>query len=141
MLLFVWFISHHNYLYFILLRMDLYYASIEINIMFCSVLFGSFDILVFCVFFVCFFSVRLLLVLHGRSFFSSPPQRPMTSDFEGFLYQILSIALFSYLNSWERILVNSVYVLVELNHVYASIDFITFCSVLSVLFCSGHDAK
>jgi len=31
--------------------------------------------------------------------FSSPPQRPMTSDFEGFLYQILSITLFSYLNS------------------------------------------
>ena len=29
--------------------------------------------------------------------FSSPPQRPMTSDFEGFLYQILSITLFSYL--------------------------------------------
>ena len=26
----------------------------------------------------------------------------MTSDFEGFLYQILSITLFSYLNSWER---------------------------------------
>ena len=35
-------------------------------------------------------------------FFSPPPQRPMTSDFEGFLYQILSITLFSYLNSWER---------------------------------------
>ena len=34
--------------------------------------------------------------------FSSPPQRPMISDFEGFLYQILSITLFSYLNSWER---------------------------------------
>ena len=31
--------------------------------------------------------------------FSSPPQRPMTSDFEGFLYQILSITLFSYLDS------------------------------------------
>ena len=26
----------------------------------------------------------------------------MTSDIEGFLYQILSIILFSYLNSWER---------------------------------------
>ena len=35
-------------------------------------------------------------------FFSSPPQRPMTSDFKGFLYQILSIQLLSYLNSWER---------------------------------------
>jgi len=32
-------------------------------------------------------------------FFPSPPQRPMTSDFEGFIYQILSITLFSYLNS------------------------------------------
>ena len=29
-------------------------------------------------------SVRLLSVLRGHSFFSSPPQRPMTSDFEGF---------------------------------------------------------
>ena len=33
--------------------------------------------------FVCF-SVRLLSVLHGHSDCSSPPQRPMTSDFEGF---------------------------------------------------------
>ena len=49
-----------------------------------------------------FFSVRLLLVLRGHSFFSFPLQRPMTSDFEGFLYQILSITLFSNLNSWER---------------------------------------
>ena len=32
----------------------------------------------------CFFSVRLLSVLRCHSFFSSPPQRPMTSDFEGF---------------------------------------------------------
>ena len=31
-----------------------------------------------------FFSVRLLLVLCGHSVFSSPPQRPMTFDFEGF---------------------------------------------------------
>ena len=31
-----------------------------------------------------FFSVRLLSVLCGHSFISSPPQRPMTSDFEGF---------------------------------------------------------
>ena len=36
------------------------------------------------VFFGVFFCVRLLSVLHGHSFFSSPPQRPMTSDFEGF---------------------------------------------------------
>ena len=32
--------------------------------------------------------------------FFSPPQRPMTSDFKGFLYQILSITLLSYLNSF-----------------------------------------
>ena len=48
------------------------------------------------------FSVWLLSVLRGHSFFSSPPQRPMTSDFEGFLSHILFITLFSYLNSWER---------------------------------------
>ena len=47
-----------------------------------------------------FFSGRHLSVLRGHSFFSSPPQRPMTSDFEGFLYNY--ITLFSYLNSWER---------------------------------------
>ena len=46
-----------------------------------------------------FFSVRPLSNLRDHSVFSSPPQRPMTSDFEGFLYQILSITLFSYLNS------------------------------------------
>ena len=32
-------------------------------------------------------------------FFSFPPQRPMTSDFEGYLHQILSITLFSNLTS------------------------------------------
>ena len=31
-----------------------------------------------------FFRVRLLSVLRGHSVFSSPPQRPMTSHFEGF---------------------------------------------------------
>ena len=51
---------------------------------------------------VIIFSVRIVSVLRGHSDFSSPPQRPMTSDFEGFLYQILSITSFSYLNSWER---------------------------------------
>ena len=49
------------------------------------------------VFFVfVFFSVRLLLVLRGHSVFSSPPQRPMSSHFEGFFYPV---HLFSYLNS------------------------------------------
>ena len=49
-----------------------------------------------------FFIVRFLSVLRGHSFFSSPPQRPMTSDFEGVLYQILSITIYSYLDFWER---------------------------------------
>ena len=40
---------------------------------------GDFYIYIF--FFVI---VQLLSVLRGHSFFSSPPQRPMTSDFEGF---------------------------------------------------------
>ena len=35
-------------------------------------------------FFIFFFSFRLLSVLRGHSIFSSPPQRQMTSDFEGF---------------------------------------------------------
>ena len=35
-------------------------------------------------FFFLFFSVRLLSVLRGHSVFTSPPQRPMTSNFEGF---------------------------------------------------------
>ena len=33
---------------------------------------------------VFFLALDFLLVLRGRSGFSSPPQRPMTSDFEGF---------------------------------------------------------
>ena len=44
-------------------------------------------------------SVRHLSVLRSHSFFSSSPQRPMTSDFKGFLSQILSISIFNYLNS------------------------------------------
>ena len=43
-------------------------------------------------------NILFLSFLRGHSVFSSPPQRPMTSDFEGFLYQILSISLFSYFN-------------------------------------------
>ena len=42
--------------------------------------------------FLSFCSVRFLSALRGHSVFSSPPQRPMTFDFDGF----------SYLNSWER---------------------------------------
>ena len=44
-----------------------------------------------------FFSVRLLSVLRGHSFFSSPQQRP--NDLRTRSYTLL---LFSYLNSWER---------------------------------------
>ena len=54
------------------------------------------------VFVLFFFSVWFLSVLGDHSFFSSLPQWPMTSAFEGSLYQILSITLFSYLNSRER---------------------------------------
>ena len=49
-----------------------------------------------------FFSVRLFLDFAWSFVFSSLPQQPMTSDFEGFLYQILSITLFACRNSWER---------------------------------------
>ena len=53
--------------------------------------------------FLIFFSIRLLSVLRGHLVFSSPPQRPMTSDFEGFFYtRSYPLHLFSYLNSWER---------------------------------------
>ena len=51
-------------------------------------------------FFLSFNFCRFCVVISGFS--SQAPQWPMTSDFEGFLYQILSITLFSYLKSWER---------------------------------------
>ena len=38
-----------------------------------------------------FLSIRLVSVLRDHSVFSSPPQRPMTSHFERFPSQILSI--------------------------------------------------
>ena len=41
-----------------------------------------------------FLAFDFLSVPRGHSVFSSPPQRPMTSDFKGFLSQILSITLF-----------------------------------------------
>ena len=50
------------------------------------------------VFFVFFLASDFLLVLCSQSlFFSSPPQGPMTSDFEGFLSQILSITFLTIL--------------------------------------------
>ena len=51
------------------------------------------------------FSVRLLSVLRGHSVFSSPSQRPMTSDFEGFLYQTLSITFIFPILIFEKELV------------------------------------
>ena len=59
-----------------------------------------------CISFIChlkkkLFSVRLLSVLHGHSFFSSPPQRPMTSDFKGFpIPDFIHYIYFP--NSWDR---------------------------------------
>ena len=51
----------------------------------------------------CFFSVRLLSVLRGHWFFSSPPQRSMTSDFEGFpIPDFTHYIYFFCLNSCER---------------------------------------
>ena len=44
------------------------------------------------------FSVRLLSVLRGHSVLSSPPQRPIITEFEGFLYTIFyRLHLFSIL--------------------------------------------
>ena len=55
-------------------------------------------------FFYLFFSDRLLSVLHGHSFFPSPPQRPMTSDFKWFSIPDVIHYIFSpYLNSSESI--------------------------------------
>ena len=60
-------------------------------------------------FFSVFLSVRLFSVLRGHSFFSSTPQRPMTSDFEGFSvsincrYQNVRKTL-TYL--WKRLILN-----------------------------------
>ena len=52
--------------------------------------------------FVSFFSVWPFSVLHGHSVFSSPQQLPMISEVKGFLSQILSITILSYLSSWVR---------------------------------------
>ena len=52
-----------------------------------SKLSGSFFFFFFFLFFYYFFSVRLLSDLRGHSFFSSPPRRPMTSDFEGIVWK------------------------------------------------------
>ena len=49
-----------------------------------------------------FTSVRLLSVLRGHSFFSSRHNCQWPLTWKDFLSQILSITLFSYLNSWER---------------------------------------
>jgi len=51
-----------------------------------------------------FFNIRLLSVMRGHSVFSSPPQRPMTSDFEGFsILDFIHCIYFPIINSWERV--------------------------------------
>ena len=51
-------------------------------------------------FFLAFDFCRFRVVIQ---FFSSPPQRPMTSDFEGFsIPDFIHYIYFSYLNSWFR---------------------------------------
>ena len=53
-----------------------FYVLLHCVVLACTVL--------YCGMLYLFFSVRLLSVLRGHSVFSSPPQRPMTSDFVGF---------------------------------------------------------
>ena len=53
-----------------------------------------------------FFGVRLLSVLCGHSVFPSPPQRPMTSDFEGFSIPDFIHYIIFYLNSSERAVIS-----------------------------------
>ena len=55
--------------------------SIVLLLIYC---FRKGQVFLFCLFCFLFFSVRLVSVLRGHSVSSSPPQRPMTSDFEGF---------------------------------------------------------
>ena len=55
---------------------------------------------VFVCFLCVFFSVWHFSVLHGHSVFSSPPHRPMTTDFEGFLSQILFITSLVWRGPW-----------------------------------------
>ena len=54
----------------------------------------NFSLIFDSIFFDFIFRVLLLSVLRGHSFFSYPPQWAMTSDFKGFLSQIVSITLF-----------------------------------------------
>ena len=58
------------------------------------------DTVLFYIFSIFFLAFDFLSVLLGHSFFSSPPQRPMTFDFEGF--SIPDFIHYIYLNSWER---------------------------------------
>ena len=67
-------------------------VDVDVVIVVVVVVVVAISLLLFFVFFVS-------SVLRGHSFFSSPPQGPMTSDFEGFSYQIVSITFLSHLNS------------------------------------------
>ena len=58
-----------------LLCLSPFYFSLPSVSLFCKDLFSTF---------ICLAFDRLLSVLRGHSVFSSPPQRPMTSDLEGF---------------------------------------------------------
>ena len=46
------------------------------------------------VFFLFFFAIQLLSVVRGHSVFSSSPQRPMTSDFEGSIPDFIHYIIF-----------------------------------------------
>ena len=80
---------------------------IEVFYLIFSLLFYFLNFGVVVVVFLGGFSVRLLSVLRGHSVLSSPPLRPMTSDFEGFstpdfIHYIFFPIFFPYLNSKER---------------------------------------
>ena len=57
----------------------------------------------FTLFYCCCFLCSTVSVLRGHSFFSFPPQSPMTSDFNGnFLPRFYPLLILSNLNSCER---------------------------------------
>jgi len=71
--------------------MDENIAALVLTSLSCSPQSPQYNITDFRGSFFVYFSIRLLSLLRGHSFFLSPPQRPITSNFEGFLSQILYI--------------------------------------------------